>query len=99
MRERVYELTQPCQYGEDWPHGRDPDDCEARKYGFRSKCPSSVSPHSVRRGAITHFLASDVPIPIVSDRMDVSREVIDKHYDKRSEEQKVEQRRDYLTDM
>jgi hypothetical protein len=55
-----------------------------------------VSPHSIRRGSITHFLSQDVPVEIVGDRMDVSRDVLDKHYDKRSEEVKLEQRRGYL---
>jgi hypothetical protein len=32
----------------------------------------------------------------VSDRINVSRKVLDKHYDKRSEEVKLEQRRSFL---
>jgi len=96
MRERVYTVTHPCYYGDHCPHDRRERDCEATKYGYRSKCPSSVSPHSIRRGAITHFLTEDVPEKVVSDRMDVGQDVLDKHYDRRTEEVKVEQRRGYL---
>ncbi|MDS0280931.1 tyrosine-type recombinase/integrase [Haloarcula onubensis] len=96
MRERVYTVTRPCYYGDHCPHDRRERDCEATKYGYRSKCPSSVSPHSIRRGAITHFLTEDVPEKVVSDRMDVGQDVLDKHYDRRTEEVKVEQRRGYL---
>ncbi|WP_394739455.1 tyrosine-type recombinase/integrase [Natronococcus roseus] len=96
MRERVYSVTRPCYYGKDCPHDRSVDDCEATRYGYRSKCPSSVSPHSIRRGSITHFLTENVPEKVVSDRMGVGQDVLDKHYDKRGEEVKVEQRRDYI---
>jgi len=99
MRERVYTVTRPCYYGEGCPHEREQEDCEATRYGYRSKCPSSVSPHSVRRGAITHFLTEDIPEQVVSDRMNVDQKVLDKHYDKRSEEVKVEQRRGYLDNI
>jgi hypothetical protein len=76
------------------------DDCEA--LGARcgaSKCPSSVSPHAVRRGSITHHLTEDVPEQVVSDRMNVSQRVLEEHYDRRTEEVKVEQRRGYLDDV
>lgn len=96
VRETVYRVTRPCYYGDDCPHDRDPDECEGTDYGSYSRCPSSVSPHSVRRGSITHHLSEDVPETVVSDRMNVGKEVLDKHYDKRSEEVKVEQRREYL---
>lgn len=99
IRETVYSITQPCYYANECPHNRDIDECEATEYGYRSKCPSSVSPHSVRRGSITHHLSQDVPEKVVSDRMDVGQAVLDKHYDKRSEEQKVEQRRSYLDEV
>jgi hypothetical protein len=58
-----------------------------------------VSPHAIRRGSITHFLSQDVPVDIVGQRMDVSRDVVDKHYDKRSAEVKLEQRRKYLDNI
>lgn len=71
----VSKITQPCEYGE-CPHNRDPETCEARVNSYHSKCPSSRSPHAVRRGAITHHLNSNTPPEVVSERMDVSLEVL-----------------------
>jgi len=99
VRDTVYKATRPCYYTEDCPHDRDLDQCEATYHGSYSRCPSSVSPHSIRRGSITHHLSEDVPETVVSDRMNVGQEVLDKHYDKRTEEVKVEQRREYLEDI
>lgn len=99
IRETCYRWTHPCRYnGGECPHGRDTESCQALTPPDKapSVCPSSRSPHAWRRGAITHHLSEDVPIDVVSDRMNVSREVLDAHYDRRSEEVKVEQRRDYL---
>lgn len=95
IRDAVYRVTQPCHYA-DCPKGRDPEDCEAAEYGGYSKCPVNVSPHAIRRGSITYFLTEDVPEKVVSDRMNVGQDVLDKHYDKRDEEVKVEQGRDYI---
>jgi hypothetical protein len=64
-----------------------------------SKCRSSVSPHAIRRGAITNHLSKDVPEKVVSDRMNVGLDVLEKHYDQRSESEKAEQRRDYLDEL
>lgn len=89
LRRIVYQLTAPCYRGEECPG------CE----GYDAKCDESVSPHAVRRGSITHFLTSDVPDQVVSERMNVSSKVIDLHYDKRSEETKLEQRRGYLDNI
>jgi len=87
MRRYVYIITAPCFLGKDCPDCVESTDV---------KCPEAVSPHAIRRGSITHFLTNDVPVQVVSDRMDVSRDVLDKHYDRRSEEVKLEQRRGYL---
>lgn len=95
----AYKYTQPCRYAGTCPEGRDPQICEATKHKNVSTCPASVSPHPFRRGSITHWLRSDVPPRAVSSRADVSEEVIDKHYDERSDQDKMEQRRGYLDNV
>lgn len=101
IRETAYRWTRPCEYTGECPHSQEIEDCEATddRRKTASKCPSSVSPHAVRRGSITHHLTNDIPETVVSDRMNVSRDVLSKHYDERSEEVKVEQRREYLNNL
>ena len=90
FRRIVYDTTAPCFRGEPCP------DCVD---SFDKKCSEAVGPHAIRRGSITHFLTKDVPEEVVSDRMNVSRDVLDQHYDNRSEEVKLEQRRGYLDNI
>lgn len=90
MRRMVNRASAPCFQNESCP------DCKQRS---NKKCPETVSPHSIRRGSITHDLTEDVPVEVVGDRMDVSRKVLDKHYDKRSEVVRLEQRRGYLDNI
>jgi len=90
FRRIIYRITSPCYRGEPCP------DCEEKS---NAKCPDAVCPHAIRKGSITHFLSEDVPVEIVSDRMNVSQKVLDLHYDKRSEEVKLEQRRGYLDNI
>lgn len=89
----VCHITQPCEYGE-CPHDRDPLECDARENGKRSQCPSAVGPHAVRRGAITSHLAESVSPEVVSERMDVSLEVLYKHYDVRTDREKMQVRKE-----
>jgi len=96
LREGPCLVSPPCKYGQECPHDRDESDCEAVGLDSSSRCPSSVSPHPFRRGAITHFLQSDVPETAVSDRANVTKDIIDQHYDQRSDTEKMEQRRGYL---
>ena len=90
LRRLVYQTTAPCFRDAPCP------DCTSDS---EQKCPKAVSPHAIRRGAITHFLTNDVPVEIVGDRMNVSRDVLEQHYDKRSEVVKLEQRRNYLDNL
>jgi site-specific recombinase XerD len=98
LRAYVYRWTRPCEYGEECPHDRDPEDCERTNRDAASKCPSSVSPHAIRRGSITDRLNNEMPEKVVSDRANVSPAVIEQHYDRRTEGEKMEQRRDFLDD-
>lgn len=96
----IYSVTKPCFFTDSCPHGREIGECPAASDRTEAwECPSSLSPHTVRRGAITHWLSSDLPETVVSDRANVSPEVLDKHYDRRSEREKMEQRRGYLDDL
>lgn len=96
----AYAVTRPCSIGAECPHGRDPDACDAaRDRQLAYECPSSKSPHPVRRGAITAWLRGDVPETVVGDRASTSPEVLDKHYDERTEHEKMQQRRRYLNQV
>lgn len=100
IRRMIYAVTRPCETGQGCPHGRDVDTCEAaQRTNDACQCPSTVSGHPVRRGAITHYLRQDVPEKVVSDRMNVSTDILDRHYDERSEGVKAEQRRQFLEDI
>jgi integrase len=57
----VYSMTRQCSFTGECPHDGEITECETaidRSQAFG--CPSSVSPHAIRRGAITHWLNSDV---------------------------------------
>ena len=98
IRDAIYRASHPCMIG-DCPHDRIPEECEAiGSENLPSKCPSARGPHSWRRGAITDHLLGGTPAEVVSERMDVSLDVLYKHYDARREDQKMEQRRKYLSD-
>jgi site-specific recombinase XerD len=99
LRDSIYRATRPCVYTGNCPHDREIEQCEAMDQYKASLCPSSVSPHAIRRGSITHHLTEDVPEKMVGDRMNVSLDVLEKHYDRRTEEQKANQRRDYLDNI
>ena len=99
LRKHVYVLTRPCYYTGDCPHGRDQQECEAVPYNTASKCPDSVSPHPVRRSAITKHLNSEWPTELVSERANVSPDVLERHYDVRSKEEKRQKRRKYMDNL
>jgi len=99
LRGDCYRYTRPCVSTGECPHDRDPESCEAMEYTAAFDCPSSVSPHALRRGGITHHLNSDVPKDVVSDRANVTAGVLDEHYDRRSQREKMEQRRGYLDNI
>jgi len=97
IRRTVYEWTRPCMIG-DCPHAEDPETCDFMDRDMASSCPSSRSPHGVRRGSITNHLREGTPEEVVSDRMNVSKGVLDQHYDQRSEREKMEVRREFVND-
>jgi site-specific recombinase XerC len=96
LRETVYKLVRPCYYSGECPHNREIDECEATDREHYSKCPSSLYPHAIRSGSVTAHLSDDVPKEILSERVNMSQDIMDKHYDERSKEDKRRDREKYL---
>jgi site-specific recombinase XerD len=94
LRKRIRCLTRPCECTGKCPRGRDLDECEATTYTYAARCPGSVPPHALRRSATTAWLNDGHSKELVSDRMNVSKKILDKHYDGRSESEKRELRRE-----
>lgn len=99
IRATLYRVTRPCWRGEECPHDRDLDECEATHLDKASKCPSARSPHDVRSGRVTFYRREDVPRRIVKDRLNASEDILDRHYDRRSDREQAEQRSDFLPDL
>jgi integrase len=81
MRNWVYIMTQPCEFGEPCPHDRDPEECDAREHGYGSLCPSSRAPHRIRTGAITHHRDQGWSISDIADKANTSEDLIEGVYD------------------
>lgn len=96
LREHIYRITRPATIRMIGPFDRDKTDCEATQNRLASKCPGSVSPHAIRKGSITVHRNKGWPAKAVSDRTDVSQEVLDKHYDKGSKTDKRKRREPFL---
>jgi site-specific recombinase XerD len=94
LRAHINALTRPCHYTGECPHDRTQADCEATQRDYAQRCPSSVSPHPIRRSAITAWLNDGHSKELLSDRMDVSTDTLDKHYDARTEQEKRQLRRE-----
>jgi len=99
FRASLYRVTRPCWRDEGCPHDRDIADCEATHLDHASKCPSSRSPHDVRSGRVTYYRREDVPRRVVKDRLNASEDILDRHYDRRSDREQAEQRSDLLPDI
>ncbi|GAB7093463.1 tyrosine-type recombinase/integrase [Halolamina litorea] len=97
IRNYFYAWTRPCATGSGCPYGRDPRECEgAQRNNWAFKCPDSLSTHPVRKGYITAELKGGVPQTVLSERCDVSEKILEKHYDHRTEQEKMQVRREMM---
>lgn len=100
MRKYIYKWSRPCEIAGECPHDRDISSCEARETSdSSSKCPSSCASYAIRHGYITELRRQKIPKEVISDRCDVSEEILKKHYDERSIEERRELRRDILSEV
>jgi site-specific recombinase XerD len=81
IRTDSYFGTAPC-LRDPCPHDRPDQACEYWSSDSISKCPSTRSPHQIRTGSITWQLNQGVSMTTVSERANVSVNVIEDHYDK-----------------
>lgn len=88
LRDSIYRITRPCEYTRECPHNREIDSCKSSVYNKVSTCPSSVSPHAIHCGSITRHLSENVSEKVVSNQMNVSLDVLEKHYGRRGEQKK-----------
>ena len=99
VRSDFYSWTRPCKIDEECPEGRNPAECNAASCkNNASKCPASEAPHAARHGYLTEMLRKGVPKEILSDRCDITREILIEHYDERTPEEKRDERWDELKD-
>jgi site-specific recombinase XerD len=99
IQRNIYTVTRSCHYTGNCPMDRDLNECEATSYNTASKCPGSVSPHALRRGYVTEALNAGQPKEITADRVDMTHDIMDKHYDKATKNEQMERREDYIVDV
>ena len=92
IRDSFYRWTRPCMVGIQCPHDEDPTYCDYTSFQKMSMCPSARSPHDVRKARVTKYRNDGVPRGVVSDRLDASEQVLDKHYDRASKREKADRR-------
>jgi len=81
MTNWLYQATLPCVMKE-CPHGKERRNCKWTEQTDSSKCPSSESPHPVRRGSITWQLNIGRDPRDVAARAGTTVEVLKRYYDK-----------------
>ncbi|SET54674.1 site-specific integrase [Natrinema hispanicum] len=88
LRRWIYEATS-CHWA---PETSDGPTCDGSCDPDSNVCPQSYYPHAIRRGAIVNQLSGGLRRDLASDRFNVSENVLRKHYDTRSKQQKKEDR-------
>lgn len=88
----VYEATLPC-IAIECPHGRRRPNCSYVPRDQASKCPSSKSPHPVRRGSITWQRTIGIDIEKIADRAATTPDVIRRYYDQPDLDESLDRRR------
>lgn len=95
LRNWLYSATIPCRHS-GCPHDKDPRTCEWTSRNEAYQCPSSRSPHQIRTGSITWQLNRGMSWATVGERVNSDPDTLRRYYDKASERDKLERRRDEL---
>ncbi|GAB7018741.1 tyrosine-type recombinase/integrase [Halostagnicola bangensis] len=90
LRRWLYEATS-CRWS---PRDADDCSCDGSCNPDSNVCPESYYPHAIRRGSIVSHLSGGLRRERASERFDVSVKVIKKHYDPRTEQDRLNDRRE-----
>ena len=94
IRRRIYKITQPCWYNEGCPDDKVDYECDYHVNADKAGgCPFNLNPHAIRRGSLTYHLLRDWSKEDTGERADVSPAILEKHYDRRTDKEKLDQRR------
>lgn len=94
----MYQATVPCMWQE-CPHAKERHNCEWTTQTKASQCPSSTSPHPIRRGSITWQLNIGKSIEDVASRAGTTPDVIRRYYDRPSLDEELRRRIEDFTDI
>ncbi|QSG08889.1 tyrosine-type recombinase/integrase [Halapricum desulfuricans] len=92
IRSWMYEATQPCMARE-CPHGKRRPNCAFVPRDQASQCPSTRSPHPIRRGSITWQRNLGFSAETVAERAAATPSVIRRYYDDPDYDDELERRR------
>lgn len=94
ITDNCYRLTRTCDITGECPVGRDIEECEGTRHpGY---CDVKRGPHAWRRSAISEHLRLGTDPDAVSERMNVSLKVLYRHYDVRTNREKMSVRKDEI---
>jgi site-specific recombinase XerD len=96
IQRNIYVLTRPCYIGMECPEDKDPETCEWTDYNKSSQCPDSVSPHSLRRGFVTHMRDQGADFDTIGERVDATPETLREHYDTPTPQEKRERQLEWV---
>lgn len=94
ITDNCYRVSRPCEMSGECPIGRDIEECEGTR--DPACCPPKRGPHAFRRSAISEFLRLGTDPDVVSERMNVSLRVLYRHYDVRTNREKMSVRKDEI---
>lgn len=91
FRQKMYKVTHPASMGEECDHAD--EECPYTSYADRSKCPETFSPHACRHAYVTRMRDyDDLPDEVLGDRIDMSPKTMEKYYDERDKNTRMNQR-------